>query len=188
MPLLRARHRRFVSIAPGSFVDRPVRFAQLDPSDRISVGARTMIYRDVDITGNVTIGEDCFINRSAYIRPHTTICDRASLGPFVRVITDWHVIGGPRWRNGPVTYDPVTIGEGSGLAAGVTVLPGVTIGAGALVVAGSVVTKDVPPNVMVGGVPAKFIRALDGPEPDASDLEDRDAEPMLLSADVVGVR
>ena len=46
--------------------------------------------------------------------------------------------------------------------ANVTVLPGVTIGDGAIIAAGAVVTKDVPPNTIVGGVPAKVMKAVGG--------------------------
>jgi acetyltransferase-like isoleucine patch superfamily enzyme len=54
----------------------------------------------------------------------------------------------------------VTIGDGAVLMTGAMVLPGVTIGAGAIVGAGAVVTRDVPPNTFVGGVPAKVIKTL----------------------------
>jgi acetyltransferase-like isoleucine patch superfamily enzyme len=165
MAALRVRYRKFVRIARGVFVDRPVRFSRLAAGQGVSIGARTTIYRDADITGPVSIGEDVFINRSCYIRPKVVIHDRASLGPYVRLITDWHIMGAPEWRNGPVTYRGITIGEGSGIGAGVTILPGVTIGKGAVVAAGSVVTKDVPPNVMAGGVPAKVMWPLEGAEP-----------------------
>jgi maltose O-acetyltransferase len=165
MAALRLRYRQFVRIARSACVDGPVRFSRLGPGQGISVGARTVIYRDADITGPVSIGEDVFINRSCYIRPKVVIHDRASVGPYVRLITDWHIMGPPEWRNGPATYRGITIGEGCGIAAGVTILPGVTIGKGAVVAAGSVVTKDVPPNVMAGGVPAKVMWPLEGAEP-----------------------
>ncbi len=52
---------------------------------------------------------------------------------------------------------PVIIKKNAWIAVNVTILPGVTIGEGAIVASGSVVTKDVPPHVMVGGTPAKVI-------------------------------
>lgn len=68
--------------------------------------------------------------------------------------------------NTPITQSgrtaaPVTIGNNVWLAAGAKVMPGVTIGDNAVVAAGAVVTKDVAPNTVVGGVPAKFIKNRD---------------------------
>jgi acetyltransferase-like isoleucine patch superfamily enzyme len=56
----------------------------------------------------------------------------------------------------------VTIGSGVWIASRVTVLPGVRIGDGAVVAAGAVVARDVPAHTLVGGVPARVIRSLDG--------------------------
>jgi acetyltransferase-like isoleucine patch superfamily enzyme len=56
----------------------------------------------------------------------------------------------------------IVIGRDVWLGANVTVLPGVTIGDGAIVAAGAVVTKDVPPNTVVGGVPAKVMKTVGG--------------------------
>ena len=56
---------------------------------------------------------------------------------------------------------PIHIGDQAWLGSNVTVLPGVTIGEGAIVAAGAVVTKDVAPNTIVGGIPAKFIKNVE---------------------------
>jgi len=73
-------------------------------------------------------------------------------------------------HNKPLTYHknlskaflaPVTIKKNAWVAIGVIILPGITIGEGSIIAAGAVVTKDVPPNVMVGGVPAKIIRKFE---------------------------
>ncbi|NTU65300.1 MAG: hypothetical protein HGB05_18340 [Chloroflexi bacterium] len=63
-------------------------------------------------------------------------------------------------RAGATFSAPVTIQDGTWLGARCIVLPGVTVGRGSVVGAGSVVTKDVPPNTLVGGVPAKVIRSI----------------------------
>lgn len=57
---------------------------------------------------------------------------------------------------------PIHIGRNVWIGANATVLPGVTIGDHAVIAAGAVVTKDVPANTVVGGVPAKVIRMMDG--------------------------
>jgi maltose O-acetyltransferase len=78
-------------------------------------------------------------------------------------------------RSGARKYGAIEIGDGAWLASRVMVLPGVRIGAGAVVAAGSVVTRDVPDNTLVAGVPARVARSLsaDGhPDPalDAPDM------------------
>lgn len=60
-----------------------------------------------------------------------------------------------------ITCKPVVIKKNVWVGAGSTILPGVTIGENAIVAAGSVVTKDVPANTLVGGVPAKFIKQIE---------------------------
>lgn len=55
---------------------------------------------------------------------------------------------------------PVTIGDDVWIGGNVTILPGVTIGSNVIIAAGAVVTKDVPSNTLVGGVPTKKIRDL----------------------------
>jgi len=60
-----------------------------------------------------------------------------------------------------ITCKPVVIGKNVWIGANSIILPGVTVGENAIVAAGSVVTKDVAPGTLVGGVPAKFIKTLD---------------------------
>lgn len=59
-----------------------------------------------------------------------------------------------------MTFKPIRIEDKVWFGANVTICPGVTIGEGAIVAAGAVVTKDVAPRTIVGGVPAKFIKKL----------------------------
>jgi acetyltransferase-like isoleucine patch superfamily enzyme len=57
-------------------------------------------------------------------------------------------------------HTTIRVGRGAWVGAGVIVLPGVTIGDGAIIGAGSVVTKDVPPDCIYAGAPAKLVRTL----------------------------
>lgn len=126
----------------------------------IHIGNGVKIYRNAEILGPVTIGDRCMLNRDAYIRPQTTIGNDVYLGPFVRLVTDGHEMGSGKKRAGSNKVLPIVIGDGTWIGAGSTVLGGVTIGEGCMVAAGSLVNKDVPPNSLVGGVPARVIRSL----------------------------
>ncbi|WP_394274622.1 acyltransferase [Luteococcus sp.] len=130
----------------------------------VNVGERTKISRGAEILGPVSVGDKCFINRDCYIRPGTTIGDDISIGPFVSFMSDGHEIGPARHRAGTNVTRPIVVGDGTWIGGGVTVVGGVTIGKGCVVAAGAVVTSDVPDNCLVGGVPAKILRRLDGQE------------------------
>jgi acetyltransferase-like isoleucine patch superfamily enzyme len=96
------------------------------------------------------------LNASAPI----TIGNRVGIGHHVVIITDSHRLGDASQRLGERLGRPVSIEDGVWIAARVTVLPGVTIGRGSVVAAGAVVTRDVPPNCLVAGVPARVLREL----------------------------
>ena len=83
------------------------------------------------------------------------------IGHEVTLLTITHAIGSRELRCGTSKVGPIHIGNGAWLASRVTVLPNVTIGEGAVVAAGSVVTRDVPPDTLVAGVPARVIRSLE---------------------------
>lgn len=89
-----------------------------------------------------------------------TIEDGAGLGQQVMILTATHAQGGSENRAGPPTTAPVRICSGAWVGARSIILPGVTIGAGSIIGAGAVVAKDIPANVIAGGVPAKVIREL----------------------------
>src|SRR5215213_5346820 len=108
---------------------------------------------------NLTLGKDVFINVGCRFQDTggLTIGDGALIGHGSSLTTIDH--GTDPDRRADMVPAPVVIGRKVWLGAAVTVVPGVTIGDGAIVGAGAVVTKDVPPNTIVGGVPAKLIRA-----------------------------
>lgn len=101
--------------------------------NHFSVGWYTLL----DARGGLTIGND--VNISSY----------------VKIVTGSHDIDDPDFT---ADFRPVTIGNHVWIGTGAIVLQGVNIGDGAVVAAGAVVTKDIPPYEVWGGVPAKFIR------------------------------
>ena len=120
---------------------------------------------------NITFGDDFFANFDCIFMDVApiTIGKGTMFGPRVTIATPMH----PLLADERVIQDysdgrhdleyakPVTIGDGVWIAADVTVCGGVTIGDGAVIAAGSVVTRDIPPNCIAGGVPCKVIRYLD---------------------------
>jgi acetyltransferase-like isoleucine patch superfamily enzyme len=104
----------------------------------------------------VWIGKGSVINYGCllYVTGGLVIGEQVSLSPGVWLITGSHDINDPEHRD---LYKPITIGNYAFLGARATVLPGVTIGEGAVVMAGAVVTHDVPPYAIVGGVPARVV-------------------------------
>jgi acetyltransferase-like isoleucine patch superfamily enzyme len=111
---------------------------------------------------DITVGRNVFINQNCtfYDLGGLDIADDVMIGPNVSLITSGHPIE-PSRRRDFVTAKPIVIGRNVWIAAGATVIGGVTVGENAVVGAGSVVTRDVPPNTLVGGNPARVIRAID---------------------------
>jgi maltose O-acetyltransferase len=125
-----------VTIVPPTLIEYPT---------RLFVGENTFINMDSTFlsAGKIEIGKNCFI------------------GPKAQFWTPNHIVDDPDLRREGWQYDaPIKIGDAVWLAGGVTVCPGVVIGSNVVVGAGSVITKDVPDNVMLGGNPAKIIREL----------------------------
>jgi len=123
------------------------------------IGKGTFIHKKTQfINPNlVTIGEDSHINSGCFIdaRGRITIGRSVSVSHKVNIITGSHDHQNPRF---PGVFEPIVIDDYAWLGIGSTILQGVTIGRGAVVCAGAVVTKDVAPCTVVGGVPAKEIR------------------------------
>jgi len=113
--------------------------------------------------GNLKAGHDCFINRNCYFDfvGCVTLGDGVSIGNGTTVLTGEHAFGPPARRAGAIRPRDVHIGDGAWIGANVTIQAGVTIGRGAVVGAGAVVTRDIPPDTVAVGVPARVLRHLD---------------------------
>jgi|APCry1669189070_1035195.scaffolds.fasta_scaffold00001_24 maltose O-acetyltransferase len=116
-----------------------------------------------DIRRRLRIGHDAVININCFfdLNAPIVIGNHAALGHEVMLITSSHQIGDKDHRAGHLRTAPITIEDGAWIGSRSTILPGITIGAGSIVAAGSVVTKDVLPHTLVGGVPARMIRNID---------------------------
>lgn len=140
----------------------------------LRLGKRALVLGPIRITGTgditslVSFGDDVVVTGPLHLDIGATIRvgNNVYLGHDVALLTVDHRIGAFDRRCSTPEYAPIVVGDGAWLAARVTVLPGVTIGAGAVVAAGAVVTRDVADNVLVGGVPARVIRALSMDRPD----------------------
>jgi acetyltransferase-like isoleucine patch superfamily enzyme len=115
---------------------------------------------NTDCGKNLTIGKRVFINSGCKFQDQggISIGDDVLIGHNVVIATLNHSFD-PEHR-GDLEPRPVKIGNKVWIGANATILPGVTIGDGAIIAAGAVVTKDVAPRNMVGGVPARFIKRI----------------------------
>ncbi len=111
---------------------------------------------------DIRIGRRVFINQccTLYDMGGVDIADLVMIGPNVNIITTGHPVE-PSLRRAYIEGKPIIIEKNVWIATGATILGGVTVGENSVVAAGAVVTKDVPPNSLVAGVPAKVIRSLD---------------------------
>jgi maltose O-acetyltransferase len=152
------------------------------------IGPRTAVYGAITLHGfrfngkrltlgsRVWISPQCSIDLSADVR----VGDDVSFGHDVVIITSDHTIGPAERRCGVQYAQPVEIGRGAWIGARATIVPGVRIGPGSIVAAGSTVYRDVAPNTMVAGSPARVIRQL-GPDAQAGgDSPDHRTTPQPL--------
>lgn len=135
------------------------------------IGENTKIWAFCNILSGAKIGKDCNINDRVFVENDVVIGDRVTLKVGVSVwdgirIEDDVFIGPevaftndpfPRSLHHLKTHPITNLKKGSSIGANATILPGITIGANSMVGAGAVVTKNVPPNAIVVGNPAKIV-------------------------------
>jgi len=140
----------------------------------IELGERTIVmhgavlhvynFRNMPQSG-IKIGKDCLVGEYSVIRGQggVTIGDRVYTSPFTQIIAVNHVFDDPNrpFIEQGITAEGIVIEDDVWLGAGAIITDGVRVGKGAVVAAGSVVTKDVLPHTVVGGVPAKIIKTID---------------------------
>jgi len=124
-----------------------------------NVAVFTPVY--INYGKNLKIGKNVFINFDCTFLTlgGITIEDDVLIGPKVSLITENHPLE-PQHRKGLIGKS-ILIKKNAWIGANSTILPGVTIGENAVVAAGAVVSKDVPDNFVVGGIPAKIIKPIE---------------------------
>ncbi len=152
------------SIAPDVKLGKDVKLSKFINLYGCEIGDETKIGAFVEIQKNAKVGKRCKISSHTFICEGVTIEDNVFVGHGVTFVNDsyprattsdgglqteqdWHV-------------ELTVVKKGASIGSGATILSKVTIGENAIVGAGSVVTKDVPPNKIVAGNPARQLRSI----------------------------
>jgi len=137
----RLLHELFESVGEGVWVEPPL---------HVAYGNRVRLGENVYVNFGLTLVDDVEV----------VIGDRVMIAPNVTISTTGHPVHPELRRDGTQFSAPVVIEDDVWIGAGAILLPGVVVGAGSVVAAGAVVTASVPPLVVVGGVPARVLRAI----------------------------
>jgi len=170
---VRIRFADNIQLAKGVYLDEGV-YLHACPGG-IEIGENTLVMHHAELhvynfrnlpNAGIRIGRDSLVGEYTIIRGQggVTIGDRVYTSPFVQIVAVNHVFSDPArpfveqriTAEGNVIEDDVCIGSGA------VITDGVRVGKGAVIAAGAVVTQDVPPHTVAGGVPARAIREIDG--------------------------
>ena len=128
----------------------------------IEIGEGSRIVGPLEISGRLKIGKNCWIGKNLCVNGNgsVTIGDNCDIAPEVTFQTGGHEVGSTDRRAGKGLIFHQFVGNGVWIGGRATILNNVSIGNGAVIAGCACVTKDIPANTMVGGVPAKIIRDL----------------------------
>ncbi len=154
----------YQSIAPDVKVGQGVRLSKFINLYGCEVGDGTKIGAFVEIQKNAKVGKNCKVSSHTFICEGVTIEDNVFIGHGVTFINDSYpratTAEGQLQTDKDWHLERTLVKKGASIGSGTTILSNVTIGEGAIVGAGSVVTRDVPPNAIVAGNPAKVLRVI----------------------------
>ena len=154
----------YLCIAPDVKLGRDVKLSKFINLYGCEVGDETKIGAFVEIQKNAYIGKRCKISSHTFICEGVTIEDNVFVGHGVVFINDSYpraTTAGQLQTEADWKVEKTVVKRGASIGSGCTILAKVTIGENAIVGAGSVVTKDVAPNSIVAGNPAKLLRYIE---------------------------
>jgi acetyltransferase-like isoleucine patch superfamily enzyme len=170
---VRIRFADHISLGHGAYLDQNSYLhatpggIEIGPGTIVMHGAVLHVYnfRGIPHSG-IKIGRDSLVGEYSVIRGQggVVIGDRVYTSPFTQIIAVNHIFDNPDipFVDQGITAEGIIIEDDVWLGAGAVITDGVRVGKGAVVAAGAVVTKNVPPHTVVGGVPAKEIKKIDG--------------------------
>ncbi|MFN2277317.1 MAG: acyltransferase [Candidatus Promineifilaceae bacterium] len=170
---VRLRYADNIWLAHGVYLDENVylhacpRGINIGRNSIVMHGAILHVYNFRDLAqSGIRIGENCLVGEYSVIRGQggVEIGDRVYTSPFTQIIAVNHVFDDPDrpFIDQGITAEGIVIEDDVWIGSGAIITDGVRVGKGAVVAAGAVVTKDVPPHTVVGGVPARPIKDIDG--------------------------
>ena len=151
-------------IAPDVQLGKDVKLAKFINLYGCAIGDGTKIGAFVEIQKNAKVGKNCKISSHSFVCEGVTIEDHVFIGHSVAFINDRYpraiASDGRLQAEEDWTVEPTLVKKGASIGSSATLLCGITVGEYAIVGAGSVVTKDVPPDTLVAGVPAVIKKRL----------------------------
>ena len=155
----------YVAIAPDVKLGKNVKLSKFINLYGCEIGDDTKIGAFVEIQKNAFVGKRCKISSHTFVCEGVTIEDNVFVGHGVTFINDSYpratTEDGKLQTEVDWKVERTLIKKGASIGSGSTILSNTTVGENAIVGAGSVVTRDVPPNCIVAGNPAKFLRYVE---------------------------
>ena len=154
----------YLCVAPDVKLGKDVKLAKFINLYGCEIGDETKIGTFVEIQKNAKVGRRCKISSHTFICEGVTIEDNVFVGHGVVFVNDMFPRatsrGGELQTESDWKVETTRVKKGASIGSGATILGNVTIGEDAMVGAGSVVTRDVPPQAIVAGNPARFLRSF----------------------------
>jgi acetyltransferase-like isoleucine patch superfamily enzyme len=155
----------FCSIAPSVKLGQSVKLSKFINLYGCSIGDETKIGAFVEIQKNASVGRCCKISSHTFVCEGVAIEDNVFIGHGVTFVNDSYpratTSEGGLQTESDWKVEKTLVKRGASIGSGATILANLVIGENAIVGAGSVVTRDVPPNAIVAGNPAKVLRLIE---------------------------